>query len=80
MPVREQLYFREQLDELRQLVSMSSGARLLDLALINALDELAQAVQELRDGEPPRVGGVLERRGGSLQAWPAQDRSGPPGP
>jgi hypothetical protein len=75
----------EQLDDLRQIVRMSSGARLLDLALINALDELAQAVQELRDGEPPRFERVLERRGGNLPGmaspgspWPSTTPSAPP--
>ena len=62
---------REQLDELRQLASMSSNARLLDVALINALDELAQAVEELRDGDPHGPGVSWSAGEGTSPAWPA---------
>jgi hypothetical protein len=48
----------EQIAELRQLASMSSETRMLDLVLINALDELAEAVTELRGEEPPGLGSV----------------------
>jgi hypothetical protein len=49
----------EQIAHLRQLASDDPETSLLDLAIINVLAELAQAVQELRGGDPPRGPGGI---------------------
>jgi hypothetical protein len=43
-----------QIDHLRQLAVADPDTTLLELAIINALDELAEAVQQLRGDGPPR--------------------------
>jgi len=49
----------EQIAHLRQLASDDPETSLLDLAIINVLAELAEAVQELRGGDPPRGSGSV---------------------
>jgi hypothetical protein len=44
----------QQIAHLRQLAIADPNTTLLDLAIINALDELAEAVQDLRGDTPPR--------------------------
>jgi hypothetical protein len=49
----------QQIAHLRQLAVADPNTTLLELAIINALDELAEAVQDLRGDDPPRgLGGV----------------------
>jgi antitoxin component HigA of HigAB toxin-antitoxin module len=49
----------EHIAQLRQLAAEDPETSLLDLAIINLLAELVEAVEELRGGEPPRgVGSV----------------------
>ena len=43
-----------QIAHLRQLAIADPNTTLLELAIINALDELAEAVQQLRGDGPPR--------------------------
>jgi hypothetical protein len=43
----------EQVAQLRELASMSTGTRMLDVLIINVLDELAQAVGRLERNQPP---------------------------
>jgi hypothetical protein len=44
----------EQITHLRQLALADPNTTLLDLAIINILDELAEAVQELHGDDPPQ--------------------------
>jgi hypothetical protein len=44
----------QQIAHLRQLAIADPNTTLLDLAIINALDELAEAVQQLSGDTPPR--------------------------
>ena len=43
----------EQVAQLRELASMSTETRMLDVLIINVLDELAQAVGRLERNQPP---------------------------
>ena len=43
----------EQIAHLRQLANADPDTTVLDLAIINTLAELAEAVEELRGGDPP---------------------------
>ena len=43
-----------QIDHLRQLAVADPDTTLLELAIINALDELAEAVRQLSGDTPPR--------------------------
>ena len=53
LPV-EPMTLARQLNHLRQLAVADPDTTLLELAIINALDELAEAVQQLRGDGPPR--------------------------
>jgi hypothetical protein len=44
----------QQIAHLRQLAIADPNTTLLDLAIINALDELAEAIEQLRGDTPPR--------------------------
>jgi hypothetical protein len=44
----------KQIAHLRQLAIADPNTTLLELAIINALDELAEAVQQLSGDPPPR--------------------------
>jgi hypothetical protein len=44
----------QQIAHLRQLAIADPNTTLMDLAIINALDELAEAVQQLSGDTPPR--------------------------
>ena len=48
----------EHIAQLRQLAADDPETSVLDLAIINVLAELAEAVQELRGDEPRGLGGV----------------------
>ena len=49
----------EQIAHLRQLAITDPDTSVLDLAIINALDELAEAVQQLAGDDPPRGFGSI---------------------
>jgi hypothetical protein len=55
----------EQIAHLRQLAIADPDTSLLELTLINALAELADAVQELSAGSPPRNSAGSRSPGGS---------------
>jgi hypothetical protein len=44
----------QQIAHLRQLAIADPNTTLLDLAIINALDELAEAIEQLSGDTPPR--------------------------
>jgi hypothetical protein len=48
----------QQLAELRQLLVTDPDTRVVDLVLVNALEELAQVVQEIHGDDPPGLGSV----------------------
>ena len=48
------LTLAQQLAHLRQLAIADPNTTLLDLAIINALDELAEAIKQLSGDTPPR--------------------------
>jgi hypothetical protein len=54
LPLVEPMTLVEQIAHLRQLAIADPNTTLLELAIINALDELAKAVEELRGDDPPR--------------------------
>jgi hypothetical protein len=54
LPVAEPMTLAQQIAHLRQLAIADPNTTLLELAIINALDELAAAVQELRGDDPPQ--------------------------
>jgi hypothetical protein len=43
----------EQVAQLRELAPLSSGTRMLGVMIINALDQLAQAIDRLERNQPP---------------------------
>jgi hypothetical protein len=57
LPV-EPMTLGQQIAHLRQLAIADPNTTLLELAIINALDELAEAVQQLSGEEPGGLGSV----------------------
>ena len=57
-PVVEPMTLAEQIAHLRQLAIADPNTTLLELAIINVLDELAEAVQHLAGNEPRGLGSV----------------------
>jgi hypothetical protein len=47
-------HLRQLIARLRQLAVTDPGVGVLDLAIIDALEELAEALQERRGNDPPR--------------------------
>jgi|RhiMethySRZTD1v2_1073278.scaffolds.fasta_scaffold194591_3 hypothetical protein len=62
----------EQLAHLRQLAITDPDTSVLDRDLINTLAELAEVLEEVRDGEPWRgFGAVYRGPGAAAPGWPA---------
>ena len=57
-PVVEPMTLAEQIAHLRQLAIADPNTTLLELAIINVLDEFAEAVQNLAGNEPRGLGSV----------------------
>ena len=57
-PVVEPMTLAEQIAHLRQLAIADPNTTLLELAIINVLDEFAEAVQNLASNEPRGLGSV----------------------
>ena len=57
-PVVEPMSLAEQIAHLRQLAIADPNTTLLELAIINVLDELAEAVQNLAGNKPRGLGSI----------------------